>query len=468
MSNPNGASSSRRAARPNPSTAETIAAVATPPGRGAIAIVRVSGPATREIAAQIFRSARALRPRRATNGAIVDADGRRIDEGLALFFAAPHSYTGEDVLELHVHGSPAVARETLIAALSAGARLAGPGEFTRRAFFHGKIDLASAESVAELIAAENSAAVRAAAAGLSGGLAREVDALRASLDEMLEELAAAIDFPDEVEAPSSQRLAARIAEVRARIAQLATTWERGRVVREGVAVAIVGPPNAGKSSLLNALLGDERALVSESPGTTRDTIEERLALDRSTLRLIDTAGIRAHADRLEAAGIERTERALEQARLALVVVDASLALSEEARALLTRTRGRERVVLFNKADLGRAGYDGRDQAESDALFGSVRDAATLAAVRDALATLLETSETIDLSRPHLGTARQADALLDAERALAYAHEALIAGAPADLISGDLMRAIRALGELTGREADERLLDAIFARFCIGK
>ena len=387
---------------------------------------------------------------------------------MALYFPAPHSYTGEDVLELHVHGTPALARETLVAALAAGARLAGPGEFTRRAFVHGKIDLASAEAVADLIAAEHSAAARAAAARLSGGLAREVDRLRASLDEMLEELAAAIDFPDEVETPPAARLVERIAGVRARIAELAGTWERGRIVRDGVAVAIVGPPNAGKSSLLNALLGDERALVSELPGTTRDTIEEALALDGMTFRLIDTAGIRAHADRLEAAGIERTERALEHARVALVVVDASAPLSREARDLLARTRERERVVLFNKSDLGRAGYDAREAPERRAVFGSARDETTLNEVRDALSSLVATGETIDLSRAHLGTARQADALLEADRALAYAQETLAVGDPADLISGDVLRAIGALGELTGREADERLLDAIFARFCIGK
>jgi tRNA modification GTPase len=239
-------------------------------------------------------------------------------------------------------------------------------------------------------------------------------------------------------------------------------------VREGAAAAIVGPPNAGKSSLLNALLGNERALVSELAGTTRDTIEESLALDGAVVRLIDTAGIRSHADRLESAGIARSEAALREARIAIVVVDGSAPLSGEAHDLLVRTRDRERVVLFNKSDLGRAGYDARDPAEADALVGSALDLATIEAVRAALASLLATSETLDLARPHLGTARQADALLEADRALAFAQETLAAAAPADLLSVDLMTAIRALGELTGRDADERLLDAIFARFCIGK
>ncbi|MGP6192572.1 MAG: tRNA uridine-5-carboxymethylaminomethyl(34) synthesis GTPase MnmE [Vulcanimicrobiaceae bacterium] len=454
---------------------ETIAAVATAAGRGAVGIVRVSGPGAGEIARRVFRCRRPLRPRVATQGTVVAADGGTIDEGLALWFAAPRSYTGEDVLELHVHGSPAVVRETLLATLAAGARLANPGEFTRRAFLAGKMDLSAAEAVAELVAAEHRGAARAAAANLSGGLAREVERQREALDETLAELAAALDFPDEVEAPPRAELRSRLNGVSEALDGLAATWERGRLVREGVSVAIVGPPNAGKSSLLNALLGSDRALVSELAGTTRDTIEETLALEAPrgkglgfVARLIDTAGIRAHAGRLEAEGIARTERALAGARVALVVVDASQALGGEARDVLQRTRNRERILFFNKADLGRAGYDAREPSEGAAILGSTADARSLAEIRGALGALIDGGPAVDLERPHLATARQADAVLEAARSLQAALATLEEGAPVDLLAGDLLAASAALGELTGRAAGEAILDRIFARFCVGK
>lgn len=446
---------------------ETIAAIATPPGRGAVAIVRVSGPAAEPVARAVFAGPR-LRPRLATLGTIRAADGATIDEGLALFFPAPRSYTGEDVLELHVHGSSAVARETLLATLAAGARLAGPGEFTRRAFLAGKLDLCAAEAVAELIDAERRGAARGAAARLSGGLAAEVERHRRVLGEALERLAAALDFPDEVEAPAGPALLGLVGAVDRELAALAQTWERGRLVREGTAVAVVGPPNAGKSSLVNALLGTDRVLVSPEPGTTRDTVEESLALaDGGFARLIDTAGLRPAGSAVEAAGIARSEAALAAATVLLVVVDGSQPLDDGARSILERTRARERVVYFNKRDLGCAGYDGRDGAERDALCGSVTVAADVAAVGAALARVAAAGP-VDTARPTLGTARQADAVLAARRALGEALETLAAGQPVDLVVADLMRADAALGELSGRDASEALLDAIFGRFCIGK
>lgn len=463
MWNPSVESSSFRSLR-NP---ETIAAIATPPGRGAVAIVRASGPGVRDLARSVFVGA-SLRPRVATLGTIVGADGHTIDQGLALLFPAPHSYTGDDVLELHVHGSVAVARETLLALFAAGARMAEPGEFTRRAFLAGKLDLSAAEAVADLIDAERRGEARAAAARVSGGLAAGVERLREVLGESLAELAATLDFPDEVAGPSARELAARIGTVDRELAELANGWERGRIVREGVSVAIVGPPNAGKSSLLNALLGVDRVLVSPIPGTTRDTVEETLALGGGAVaRVVDTAGLHVTSDPLEAAGIARSEEALAAATILLVVVDGSRPLSAGARGVLERTRGRERVVLFNKSDLGRAGYDGREPAESDALVGSAHAPATVDAVRDALARA-GALDAPDVARPSLGTARQADAVLEARRSLAGALATLQCGDPIDLVVGDLMAADAALGRLTGRDVSEAVLDAVFARFCVGK
>jgi tRNA modification GTPase len=409
-----------------------------------------------------------LRDRVATYGEIVDVDGAVIDRGLALAMDAPRTVTGEDVVELHVHGSPVVARETLRALLHAGARAAGPGEFTRRAFLNGKLDLSAAEAVADVIDAESRAAARAAQANLSGGLRALVDGVRARIAAVLEELAGAIDYPDEVPEPPRTAVRSVLDDAGARLAALVHDWERGRLVREGVSLAIVGPPNAGKSSLLNALLGEERAIVSEIAGTTRDVIEETFAVDGVPVRVLDTAGLRASDDAIERIGIDRAQRALAAAAVALVVVDGSQPLDRDARAVLERTRDRDRVVLFNKRDLGCAGYDARDAAEHDALCGSVYDAVTLDAVRSALAGVAWHGESIDLARPHLASARQANAVARAREALAHADATLAAGEPLDLLAPDLFATVAALGEITGAAATEAILDGVFARFCIGK
>jgi tRNA modification GTPase len=431
--------------------------------------VRCSGPAARAIAAQVFRSRRPLRNRVATYGEILDADGAVLDRGLAIAMDAPHTVTGEDVLELHVHGSPLIARETLRAVLVAGARPAGPGEFTRRAFLNGKLDLSAAEAVADVIEAESRAAARAAQANLAGGLRAAIDGIRAPVLTLLERLAGAIDYPDEVPEPARNEVAAVIAAAAAALGELVGDWERGRLVREGLSLAIVGPPNAGKSSLLNGLLGEQRAIVSNLPGTTRDVIEERFAVDGVLVRVLDTAGLRAAtADPLELLGMARAERALAAAAVALVVVDGSVALDPDAQAVLAATRDRPRVVLFNKRDLGAEGFTQRAAAEADALHGSAYDPATLTAVRTAIAAAGWQGELLDLARPHLASARQADAVARAGEALAQAGATLAAGEPLDLAAPELLGAVAALGELTGAAATEALLDGIFARFCIGK
>ncbi len=397
-------------------------------------------------------------------GEIVDEHGVAIDKGVVIFSSAPHSYTGEDTVEFQVHGSPVVAREVMRAAVACGARYATAGEFTRRAFLNGKLDLHEAAAVADLIAAESRSAARAALANLGGGLMREVRELRARIAEVLEELAGAIDFPDEVPEPDRDGLISRLGDVICELERLLRSGEAGRMVREGVPVAIVGPPNAGKSSLLNALLGEDRALVSEIAGTTRDTIEESISVDGVQVRLIDTAGIREHADRLEAAGIERTRRALESARVAIVVLDGSAPLGDEARAIVAETAQRARVLFLNKADLGVH----PDHTQRDAVVGSVREHATLQAIREAIAHAGWGGALPDLERPHLASLVELDAVREALTALHAARETLERGDPGDLISGDLQAAFSALGHITGDAATEELLTGIFARFCIGK
>lgn len=418
------------------------------------------------MARRLFRSKKPLQPRLATYGTIVDENGAAIDRGLAFLSIGPRSYTGEDTLELHVHGSPVVACEVMRALIGAGARAASPGEFTRRAFLNGKLDLHAAGAVADLIDAETRSAARAAVANLAGGLANEVRRIRAELLQVLEELAGAIDFPDEVPDPDRAQLVDRLTRVQMDLQRLLREGEAGRLVREGVSVAIVGPPNAGKSSMLNALLGEERALVSEIAGTTRDTIEESIAIGGVQVRLIDTAGIRAHADRLEAAGIERTRRALEGARLALVVLDGSQPLSAEAEAVLRQTGAHRRVVFFNKTDLGDAGT--ALAGPSELVRGSVYDRAALERLRGAVARTLWNAEEPDLERPHLASAVEFDAVAQALDAIGAARATLDGGDPVDLAAPDLQRAYANLGHVTGDAAGEELLTAIFARFCIGK
>lgn len=445
---------------------ETIAAIATPPGKGAIAIVRISGSRVPEIARRVLRTNNELRARFATRATILDEDDEPLDEGLAILFPAPHSYTGEEMLELHLHGSPVVAREVVRTLLVRGARLAQPGEFTRRAFLNGKMDLHAATAVADVIDAETRSAARAAIANLGGALAEEVRALRGALASMLEELAGAIDFPDEVPEPDRVGLAAHLAPLLASLERLRHDGEMGRLIREGVPVAIVGPPNAGKSSLLNALLGTDRAIVSEIPGTTRDTIEETLLIDGVPVRIVDTAGIRTHADRLESFGIERTLRALDAARIVLVVIDGSQPLGSDAMSLLERTDDRERIVFLNKADLGT--HDARSTSGADVIVGSVRDVRTLDVLRRAIAQIGWRGERFDASRPHLTALHELDAANASIDALQRATRTLRSDEPLDFVALDLQRAFSALGHVSEQVAAEEVVDGVFSRFCIGK
>jgi len=429
--------------------------------------VRASGPGVQLLARRYVRSRTPLQPRIATYREILNERGQLIDRGLVLFMQAPNTYTGEDVLEFHLHGSNAVMKEVLRALVAGGTRLAEPGEFTRRAFLNGKLDLHAAASVADLIDAETQSAAQAAAANMSGALGREVQALRERLGRALEELAGALDFPDEVPEPDREALLGEVQAVIEALRALQAGWEAGRLMREGLGVAIVGPPNAGKSSLLNALLGEDRALVSEIAGTTRDTIEESIVLGAVQVRLTDTAGIRESSDQLEGAGVSRSRRALEQAQLLLVVVDGSRPFDEAARQVVESTRGLARIVFYNKADLGSSAYARRDPAEREAISGSVYERQTLAAVRAEIEKR-GWGDAVLAQRPHLASLRELDAVRAALSALEHAQGTLSSQEPADFAVGDLQHAFAALGQLTGDAATEEMLDGVFARFCIGK
>ena len=428
--------------------------------------MRVSGPETTAIARHIIDVKRNVRPHVATLVTVKASDGGAIDRAIAIRSFAPHSYTGEDMLELQLHGSPLVVQEVLRSLVAAGARYAQAGEFTRRAFLAGKIDLQGVTGIADLIAAQTRAAARAALANVSGTLATRLRGLRAQLRHLLESLSGAIDFPDEVETPLACDIIPELRDAIAQLRELLRDGQTGRLLRDGMSVAIVGPPNAGKSSLLNALLGEDRAIVSDIAGTTRDTIEESIAVDGVAVRLVDTAGIRAHSDRLEAAGIERTRRALESADVALVVIDGSAPLEGAAQGVLAETAVRPRVVFVNKADLGNVAAAQLDGVVD--VRGCVYDGQTIAAVREAIARAGWGGGAPDLARPYLGTAYELDAAAAAGRALTLALETLDRGDPVDLIAGELRTAVAELGHMSADEAADEVLTAVFDRFCIGK
>jgi len=453
--------------------ADTIAAIATAPGVSAIAIVRVSGAQARDVAGACFEAVRggALRNAHARRGWVIDPVTRaRTDDALALLFAAPHSYTGEDVVELHVHGGAGVVAAVLAHVLAAGARLAAPGEFTRRAFINGKLDLAQAEAVADLIDAQSRQAAGAAAARLEGSLGRALRELREELSARLVEIEAHVDYPDEVPEPAPGGLERAVLGQLKRLAALLAGSGAARALRDGLDCVIAGPPNAGKSSLLNALVEAERAIVSDLPGTTRDIVEDRVAVEGVVLRLRDTAGLRRTGDAIEAEGVARARRAIGAAELVIVVIDGSQPLGADAHEVLRDTAGRTRIVLLNKLDLGDDGAREfkRSSQANGALAGSVRDAATIDAVRREVARLGWGGGAIAANAALVANARQIEALTRARESLEHARATLETRAPLDLLAMDLRAAIAAYGEVTGETVTEEVLDGIFSRFCVGK
>jgi tRNA modification GTPase len=458
-------------------TTDTIVAIATPPGRGGIGVVRVSGPAACAIASQLVTVVGELEPRRATLTKVKQSGRDAFDHVIVTFFPAPHSYTGDDVVEMSAHGSPVVLRGIVDAAMAHGARLAEPGEFTLRAFLNGRMDLMQAEAVADLIDAATPLQARAAFDQLEGTLTRTIGEIDAQLFDLVAKLEASVDFPDEgYHFVEPRDVACAIDRLLARTSALLADARRGRLIREGLQVAIVGRPNVGKSSLFNALVGAPRAIVSDTPGTTRDLVTETIDLDGLRVTLVDTAGLRETADAVEAEGVSRSARAQAVADLVLTVVDEESAAAEAASALsaspASSGSGRgsgpgavavKHFTVQTKSDL--AGV----RAAGAALYVSAKTGEGLDALRRAIARALDVD--LQRDRPEITNVRHAALVERAHDALERARAAIAAAGapmPEEFVLADLQEARAAFEEITGRRTSDDLLAHIFSRFCVGK
>ncbi len=453
---------------------DTIAAIATIQAPSAIGIVRLTGPDTRRILDGVFAPANgrpmsAQTPRKLVFGRALDRSGGVIDEALAVLFPGPNSYTGEDCAEIHCHGSPVVLDEVLAAAFARGARQARGGEFTQRAFLSGRMDLIQAESVADLIDAESAGAARNAVGQLQGRMSRSVGGIYDALMDVVSRFYAIVDYPDEEIEPLQQaQIEQTLAESAERLDALLATFSRGRLLKSGVPAVILGKPNAGKSSLLNALLGYDRAIVTDIAGTTRDTVEEKVLVGSVLLRLCDTAGIRDAADTVERLGVERAQQAAQRAELALLVLDGSAPLTrEDEEAIAAARRARRMLILVNKADLPQV----LDTAALRVRFGEViplsaRSGAGVDALCRAVEELFAGGET---PRGELLTnARQAESAQRALDAVRRAEQALRSGLSPDAVLTDAEEALEALAEFSGKRVRDDLVATIFSRFCVGK
>jgi len=461
------------------SESDTIAAIATPVGLGGIGIVRISGEDALRIAAALFRRKGGARlddlpGNTFAYGRIIDPTGPgTIDEAIALIWRAPKSYTREDVVELSMHGGPIPLRRTLRAAITLGARLAEPGEFTKRAFLNGRIDLAQAEAVSDLIEARTETGGRLAVKQLEGRLSQTIGAMRASLVLLQATIDAGIDFPeDDVEQVTREALVGGLREAKDRVTKLLETAGSGRVYREGVRTALVGRPNVGKSSMLNALLGQDRAIVTDVPGTTRDVIEESVTIQGIPFVLLDTAGIHVPGDVVERIGVDRAQEALRSADLTILILDCRSELNEDDFRVLSISQGKPLIVAVNKVDLGlKLGCfaEVERHTEGSPVVGvSALTGEGLEALREAMCSLVLRGPGIAAAAAVVTNVRHETCLEDADESLQDAIRALEEGVPYDLVSIDIRGALDALGLITGESASEEIIDAIFSRFCVGK
>lgn len=446
---------------------DTIVALATPHGESAIALVRVSGPACGRLAREIL--GRAPLPRTAHHADYRDRGGAMVDDVLATFFAGPASYTGEDVLEIGCHGSPYIAQRVLEDLVARGARLAEPGEFTKRAFLNGRMDLSQAEAVMDLIHARSERALEAANRQLRGALGRQIATAIERLVAIVAQVEAYIDFPEEdLPAEDRGRLRGEVAALRAELGRLLATEHYGELLRDGVRTVIVGEPNAGKSSLLNRLVGWERALVSPEPGTTRDFLEEARVLGAHLVRFVDTAGLNATPGALEARGIERTLERAAQADLFLVVLDATRPCPTLPAAIADRLTPANTILVWNKTDLAPAGTARDEWARFTQVMVAALTGAGIGELEQTVSDLIDNQQVAFYGDIVAINARHAGDLTAASECLAIAEAKLAEAAADELMAADLRGALDALGRIGGRVDHERVLDKLFASFCIGK
>ncbi|MBC8015263.1 MAG: tRNA uridine-5-carboxymethylaminomethyl(34) synthesis GTPase MnmE [Sporomusaceae bacterium] len=457
---------------------ETISAVATALGEGAIGIIRMSGNKAVSIAGEIFRGATAktiteIESQKMVYGYILDPQNeKKIDEVLLLIMRAPRSYTREDVVEIHCHGGMVPLKKVLELTIRYGARLAEPGEFTKRAFLNGRLDLAQAEAVIEIIRAKTDASLRMALGHLGGALSEKIRSMRHEILGMIANLEATIDFPEEdIEELTAQEVKIAVTSVLVEMDHLLATKETGRILREGLETVIIGKPNVGKSSLLNALLKEKRAIVTEVPGTTRDSIEEFVNIQGIPLKIVDTAGIRETEDIVEKLGVEKTREFIATADLILVLLDASVPLSEEDREVLTLLPGREAIILINKSDLPvLLNMDEVHTYVSDQqiINLSVLESKGLAELEQVIIDKVYSGQVQQKEGAFITNVRQANLLEQSKEHLLSVLVAIADSMPPDCIVVDLRDAWEKLGEITGDTVGGDIMNEIFANFCIGK
>ena len=460
-------------------SADTIAAISTPFGTGGIGIVRISGPEAFEIAARVFLSKKPfdqLCSHTVTHGRIVDpADGRMLDEVLLVKMEGPKTFTAEDVVEIDCHGGITLLKNALQLVLRQGARAAEPGEFTKRAFINGRMDLAQAEAVIDLINAKTDEGTRAAASQLEGRLSQSIRSARKKLIGLIAQMEAVVDYPEhDIEELTGDRIYAGVQEVKGELENIAEGFERGRLIREGISAAIVGKPNAGKSSLLNVLSGSSRAIVTDVPGTTRDIIEEYINVRGIPIRFLDTAGIRSTLDPVESIGVERARKAALEAELVIVVLDAQTGIVPEDLEILKDMRDKKKIALINKIDKS---FDDKIIEMKQQLSKKENMPVVIASMLDGtgMEDLLQAIEglflkgVIDANNEVLITnARHKQLLENAAQCLEQAANAHLQGFALDLVTIDIKESAEYLGQITGESTSEDVVNEIFSRFCIGK